>query len=95
MFIPPVIKVPYMSVEAVVLSYAAQEGIAFCVGVRVQSDLVVVEAEETEEAQTQVVLQKRIADPAELVQGQEVWADGFGAGWTDSFAENVQQLGIR
>jgi hypothetical protein len=42
--------------------------------------LVVVEAEETEEAQTQVVLQKRIADPAELVQGQEVWADGFGAG---------------
>ena len=55
-FILRMVKVPHMSVEAVVLSYAAQEGIAFCVGVHIQSHLVVLEAEETEEAQTQVVL---------------------------------------
>jgi len=42
MFIPRVIKVPHMSVETVILTYAAQEDIAFCVRVDVVTYLMVV-----------------------------------------------------
>jgi hypothetical protein len=89
MFIPLVIKVPHMSVETVILTYAAQEDIAFCVRVDVVTYLVVVEAEETEEAEAEVVLQEGIADPAELVEGEEVSVVVCMDSDPDSFAENL------